>query len=62
VKARGVSIETDIIPRRSILIPQTPSLLSLMFNLMLLSDGPESSDDDKPNRFQDRLPTLSEAG
>ena len=62
VKARGASIETDIIPRCcSILIPPTPSLLSLMLNVTLLSDGPESSDDDKPNHFQDRLPTLSEA-
>jgi hypothetical protein len=62
VKARGAPIETDIIPRCSLLIPQTPSLLSLIFNLMLLSDGPESSDDDKPNHSQDRLPTVSEAG
>jgi len=29
---------------------------------MLLSDVPESSDDDKPNHFQDRLPIVSEAG
>jgi hypothetical protein len=62
VKARGASIQTDIIPRCSILIPPTPSLLSLMLNVTLLSDGPESSDDDKPNHFQDRLPTLSETG
>jgi hypothetical protein len=65
-EGKGSPIERDIIhpPLLFIDSSNTPSLLSLIFNLMLLSDEPESSDNtDKRNRFPAAFrPSIKAAG